>query len=158
MASDEPNDGDHNIEELDPRFPSGNWKGYFVQGGMQYRMTVEVTFQEGRVSGNGADVVGRFRIVGTYNLDAGRVTLRKHYLGQHMVAYDGDCGHNRSLHGRWDIRCHHLFGDWRLWPVNESEEEWELERAEVHTSAGLIVFTDWSGFEQQVQELIRHAK
>ena len=127
MTNDEWVPDDERCNETDPRFPSGEWQGFYMQDGGQHRMTVQLCFQRGRITGDGVDGVGGGRMVGTYNLDGGQVTLRKHYFAQHMVAYIGNGGPLRSLQGRWDIRADELCGFWRLWPVEAEDEEWAIE-------------------------------
>ena len=154
---DRPDDGSPS-PETDPRFPSGLWKGFYVQNGRKIRTAVDLVFHRtaadgGHVCGKGSDPVGNFRFVGTYGLDTGKVTLRKHYLAQHMVAYEGVCVSSLPmLEGRWQLRADHLTGCWRLWPVDK-DNEWELESVEVQSNEGSVAFTDWHDFDQHVQEL-----
>ncbi|HXE53271.1 MAG TPA: hypothetical protein VN541_09665, partial [Tepidisphaeraceae bacterium] len=52
--------------EVDPRFPSGEWKGFWLQRGLAGRqwMSLVLQFVEGHVSGEGRDAVGEFLIRG----------------------------------------------------------------------------------------------
>ena len=155
MSRHDPSKDDRPRVEPDPRFPSGAWEGFYMQNGNKARMKLELHFKRlnfrgGHVCGEGRDFVGAFRMVGTDDLAPGTITARKHYLGQHMVAYQGDyaviSGSDLpGLQGRWDISAHHLSGFWRLWPV-EDEEQWELESIEVQTRESPIVITDWTQY------------
>ena len=131
MASDELIPDDERCNETDPRFPSGQWQGFYVQSGTKHPMSAQLRFRRGRISGDGMDGVGGFRMAGTYNLDGGQVTLRKHYFAQHMVVYIGNGGPLRSLQGRWDLRADGLCGFWRLWPVDADDDEWVVESVTV---------------------------
>src|SRR5688572_13117077 len=74
-----------------PMYPSGRWDGFWVQQhlGRQTMTPFTLTFEEGRVSGSGRDVVGRFTFSGEYDEATGRVRMVKQYLGKHRVLYVG---------------------------------------------------------------------
>lgn len=162
MSRRDPPEDDRPRTEPDPRFPSGPWEGFYIQDGIKVRMKLDLHFQQGHVCGDGSDAVGAFRLVGIYSLDPGTITVRKHYLNQHMVAYQGDCAvisdsSRPALQGRWNIAAHHLSGFWRLWPT-EAEEEWELERIEVQTRESPVVITDWTQYITTQLEVIADAE
>src|SRR5690348_9033616 len=48
--------------ETDPRFPSGEWKGFWVQKEMRGRqwMRLALEFSGGKISGQGQDIIGKF--------------------------------------------------------------------------------------------------
>ena len=47
--------------ETDPRFPSGPWIGFYIQRGHgKQQMSLSLAFVDGRVTGTGRDIVGRF--------------------------------------------------------------------------------------------------
>src|SRR5437868_2102658 len=54
--------------ETDPRFPSGEWKGFWLQRGVAGRQWMSLTMQflDCRISGEGRDRVGQFRLSGRY--------------------------------------------------------------------------------------------
>jgi len=111
----------HPAVETDERFPSGPWVGFWIQHGMgKQKMSLSLTFIDGRVSGEGRDVVGRFNFVGNYDLTSGRVHMRKHYENAHSVGYDGaNQGDGMWLWGVW-----HVGGDrggFHLWPEGEDD-------------------------------------
>ncbi len=62
-------------------FPSGPWTGYYQHPtGQRGTQDLVLTFEDGRMSGAGADELGVFRIEGSYNeasheADCSRVTL-----------------------------------------------------------------------------------
>ena len=90
--------------EVDERFPTGPWLGFFQDGRLRAKawMELELVFRAGRVAGMGRDRVGKFRIVGRYDIANGRCTMAKGYLGAHGVDY---AGHNegRGIWGVWSI-------------------------------------------------------
>lgn len=72
-------------------YPSGRWDGFWVQEGWgrQSMTPFALRFANGKVSGEGCDVVGRFTFSGTYDEFTGAVRMVKQYLGKHMVLYVG---------------------------------------------------------------------
>ena len=108
--------------EIDPRFPSGEWKGFYLQRGAPGRqwMTLALEFRAGTVFGEGRDSVGEFLIRGSYELKDGRCALIKTYPGSHDVAYDGSNeGDGKWLWGVW--RIHTESGGFHLWPKGEED-------------------------------------
>lgn len=96
--------------ETDPRFPTGLWRGFFVQTHYppgRYPTELHLTFREGRIGGEGRDWVGRFVVAGRYDLGDGRCSWSKRYLGRHEVLYHG---YNEGK------------GIWGTWEINESDE------------------------------------
>jgi hypothetical protein len=110
--------------EVDPRFPSGPWKGFWLQQGMngrQWMRDVTLTFADGRVNGQGEDRVGEFVFRGRYSLDDGKVTLFKRYLGAHEVIYHGcNDGESLWLWGTWEMLPYDK-GGFHLWPKGEMD-------------------------------------
>ena len=116
--------------ETDPRFPSGPWIGFWIQRrwGKQ-QMSLSLAFVEGRVSGSGRDIVGRFDFNGTYDLKTGRVLMTKQYEGAHRVEYDGtNQGDGMWLWGVWNIRT--VRGGFHLWPEGEDDPTQRRLKAE----------------------------
>ncbi len=91
--------------ETDPRFPSGRWTGFFMQHVLTGRqtMTLDLTFQGGRLEARGRDVVGPFNFRGTYDTQDGRCRWTKHYDWKHNVAYTG-VNEGQGIWGVWEIR------------------------------------------------------
>lgn len=108
--------------EVDPRFPSGEWKGFWLQHGLSGRqwMSLVLQFVNGRVTGEGHDAVGEFVIRGTYDLDTGRCVLTKTYPASHDVFYTGaNEGDGKWLWGVWKIFIE--TGGFHLWPNGEPD-------------------------------------
>ena len=122
--------------ELDPRFPSGDWTGFYLQYWMPGRHTtnVHLTWQDGELAGNGSDRVGSYNLAGTYDAATGRCEWTKTYLGRHSVTYRGvNDGH--GIWGVWELpQLGGLFidrGGFHLWPegTEVSEESDRTEQA-----------------------------
>ncbi|MFO0825056.1 MAG: hypothetical protein U0792_18360 [Gemmataceae bacterium] len=60
-------------------------------------------FGHGSVTGEGKDVVGRFRFAGSYDEATGALRLVKQYLGKHQVLYVGQPDGEGSIQGTWSI-------------------------------------------------------
>jgi hypothetical protein len=108
--------------ETDPRFPSGEWKGFYLQRDVPGRqwMALALEFSGGRVAGEGRDSVGEFLLRGVYELKDGRCTLVKTYPGSHDVLYTGSNeGDGKWLWGVW--RIHTESGGFHLWPKGEED-------------------------------------
>ena len=118
MTVREPRNEDLFADETDPRFPSGPWKGYFLQRTGRpgkHWMELELTFRGGVVTGAGRDLVGKFLFRGAYAVEDGRCTLTKHYLGRHAVDYAG-YNEGRGIYGGWSIPSDGLHGGFLVWP------------------------------------------
>jgi hypothetical protein len=103
--------------ETDPRFPSGPWKGFFLDKRLSERrwMELDLVFKQGRVVGNGRDFVGKFVFSGAYDLKLGKCRFKKGYIGQHSVNYDG-YNEGRGVWGVWSIPTDSLQGGFHIWP------------------------------------------
>lgn len=124
-------EGGNNPQELDPRFPSGPWKGYFLQASLPGRQWMRLTldFRDGRARGAGRDGVGDFLIDGEYDLESGRCQLQKDYIGQHSVVYDG-FNEGKGIWGTWEIPPI-AKGGFHIWPEAIGEPDGDqLVRAE----------------------------
>jgi hypothetical protein len=114
---------DHELapSERDPRYPSGPWKGFFLQSWMPGRhpTTMHLTWRDGGLAGTGQDWVGPYTIDGHYDLQTGRCAWTKQYLGKHSVAYRG-INDGRGIWGVWEIRQFGGFyidrGGFHIWP------------------------------------------
>jgi len=130
--------------ETDPRFPTGRWRGYYVQFGRRADMELNLEFRDGDVHGEGEDPVGWFIITGTYDVDDGKVLVQKEYLGRHTVIYDGVAGADRHLRGDWTFRHSQGRGPWHLWPIGD-----EADRAETTVVKQPIVISNWITLESE---------
>lgn len=120
--------------ETDERFPSGPWTGFFLQPILPGRhwMELNLTFQNGSVSGEGRDWVGEFLIRGRYDTSDGKCWWSKRYLGRHDVAYLG-YNEGRGIWGNWDIVDPPLKGGFHIWPkgMNMGGDNARSEEAEL---------------------------
>jgi hypothetical protein len=103
-------------------FPSGPWTGFYNYGAgvKRHRMDISLTFENGRISGDGVDDVGRFAIAGHYDTSNGECHWTKTYIGAHDVFYRG-FREGKGIWGIWDLRI--MSGGFHIWPVGEVEDE-----------------------------------
>jgi hypothetical protein len=122
--------------ETDPRFPSGPWVGFWIQGGLgKQKMRLILSFAEGRINGGGTDIVGRFAFDGTYDLKTGRCLMTKQYEGAHRVGYDGvNQGDGLWIWGLWHQR--YTRGGFHLWPEGEEDPTERRTGAEAKLPTG----------------------
>ena len=126
----------------DPRFPSGEWTGFWLQrayAGRQW-MRLFLTFKDGLIRGGGSDRVGDFDMRGTYDLATGNCSIAKSYHDAHLVEYEGrNEGDGQWIWGLWRIRPTDQ-GGFHLWPAGEDDptmrrlkeqKDVELERPRV---------------------------
>jgi len=109
--------------EQDSRFPSGPWKGFFLQPQIKGRswMDLDLTFRDGTMRGEGRDWVGKFIIVGRYETESGKCWWTKRYIGKHDVAYQG-YNEGKGIWGTWEIPP--LWrGGFHIWPVAMGEPD-----------------------------------
>ena len=86
-------------------YPSGQWEGFWVQEywGRQAMTPFFLRFADGKVSGEGKDVVGRFTFTGISDEGTGLLRLVKQYIGRHSVLYVGQPDGEGSILGTWHI-------------------------------------------------------
>lgn len=118
--------------EVDDRFPTGEWRGFFVQpdSTRRHMMNMALQFAEGRLSGTGEDWVGAFTISGRYDTRTGECSWRKQYVGQHSIEYGGRA-RNRGIVGQWRIPklLPYGTGPFFIWPRALGDLGSEFERA-----------------------------
>ncbi len=85
-------------------YPSGVWRGWWEQygWGRQPMGPLVLRFADGRIEGEGRDVVGPFTFTGAYD-DHGAIRMVKQYLGRHQVHYQGTYDGEGTILGRWSI-------------------------------------------------------
>src|SRR6185369_7073373 len=66
-------------------------------------MKLSLAFAGGKISGEGTDFIGPFVMSGHYDLTSGKVTIRKQYLGHHLVSYEGNAEIDQGIWGLWTI-------------------------------------------------------
>jgi hypothetical protein len=99
-------------------YPSGRWDGFWVQEnyGRQAMTPFTLNFAEGRITGQGKDMVGRFTFSGLYDEATGVVRMVKQYIGKHQVLYVGQPDGEGSIQGTWSIGPYNK-GPFRLRPI-----------------------------------------
>ena len=117
--------------ETDPRFPSGPWIGYYLQGRQRSRMEMRLTFGKGVMTGEGRDVIGRFSFRGRYSVEDGTCHWIKHYHGQHDVFYRG-YDEGKGIWGVWEITmgAFSARGGFHIWPEGMAVDDAEVLAAE----------------------------
>ena len=103
--------------ELDGRFPSGPWTGYFLQPAIpgKHWMDLSLSFCDGVVTGEGRDWVGEFRIKGRYQLEDGKCWWTKAYVKKHSIPYQG-YNEGKGIWGTWEYQAAWK-GGFYIWPV-----------------------------------------
>lgn len=104
-----------------PDFPSGDWVGFYQQGGSRCRTELRLRFHNRSVSGAGADAVGEFTIRGRFDPETREVNFIKRYLAAHDVYYRG-FRETRGIWGVWEIGSTDRAG-FHIWPRAEGEEQ-----------------------------------
>jgi hypothetical protein len=105
--------------EEDSRFPSGPWKGFFLQPVLTGRhwMELSLTFRRGVIRGEGRDWVGTFSFRGRYEVETGKCWWTKQYLGRHALHYQG-YNEGKGIWGTWDWPGAPTWrGGFHIWPV-----------------------------------------
>ena len=105
--------------ETDPRFPSGRWLGFFLDRRMpgRHEMELELTFRDGKLSGEGRDFVGEFLVRGHYQLEDGNCSWIKQYIGAHSIGYRG-FNEGQGIWGTWELlpALWSVTGGFQIWP------------------------------------------
>jgi hypothetical protein len=78
-------------------------EGWWEQFGLgrQPMEDLTISFDDGRLTGTGWDVVGQFTLTGSVQQD--RVIIVKRYIGQHSVEYLGTYDGEGTMSGMWRI-------------------------------------------------------
>jgi hypothetical protein len=120
--------------ETDHRFPSGEWTGFWLQKGTfdgRQKMELALTFLDGKVSGDGKDIVGPFTMRGRYDLSNGKVVIHKYYP-EHHVLYEGWAELDKGIWGVWTVPGLAKDG-FHLWPKGMRDPSQPMKRAEAGT-------------------------
>jgi hypothetical protein len=85
-------------------YPSGAWRGYWDQEvwGRQPMGPLNLRFKDGRIEGEGRDIIGRFTFTGVYD-ERGAIRMVKQYIGKHRVLYEGTYDGEGTIFGQWSI-------------------------------------------------------
>ena len=105
--------------EQDSRFPSGPWKGFFLQPLMPGRhwMELNLTFRRGVLRAEGGDRVGAFTFRGRYDVESGKCWWTKQYIGKHALSYQG-YNEGKGIWGTWEaLGSPGWRGGFHIWPV-----------------------------------------
>lgn len=108
--------------EVDDRFVSGRWRGFWLQGTMRSKTELTLQFRNGTVTGDGYDWVGSFVLHGSYSVESGEVTWVKSYPQSHQIDYRGAAEHGQGIWGLWRIPGADR-GGFQIWPESTSEQE-----------------------------------
>jgi len=141
--------------ESNPYLPSGWWDGFYCydQSPRQHKMSSELFFSRGRVTGSGSDDVSPFEWNGHYNLEEYKIKLSKSYA-THTVKYRGDIDEN-GIWGTWEIVQDYskypqhivatyreafkkeIIGGFHIWPTPTHSEHNEYSLSEANESEKL---------------------
>lgn len=87
-------------------YPSGTWHGHWDQElfGRQPMGPLMLRFEDGRIDGEGLDIIGPFTFTGEYDAQ-GTVRMVKQYHGRrtHQVLYNGSYDGEGTIFGQWHI-------------------------------------------------------
>jgi hypothetical protein len=110
-------------------FPSGPWTGFFTYRGCprKWSMDVNLTFANGRMTGEGHDSVGAFIIAGAYDSSTKECYWTKTYVAAHDVFYKG-FREGKGIWGNWEIGSRSK-GGFQIWPEGAGDSEDETEEA-----------------------------
>lgn len=146
------NKHDHPISlETDERFVTGVWRGFYIQWGQRGKQELHLSFFDGQIVGDGADPAGDFRVLGTYDINAGKLWMQKLYAS-HNVEYDGHA-EGDGVWGLWSINDgpHPDKGGFHIWPDCEGEHHAQtLEQHQprpvisAHPHANAFSGMDWN--------------
>lgn len=106
----------------DADFPSGPWTGYYqYPDGRRGGMDLNLRFEGSRLTGQGQDELGRFRVEGSYDAANHEALWSKSYPSGHAVEYRGFReGPVKGIWGTWQIT-----GDWsggfHIWPLEDGQ-------------------------------------
>lgn len=80
-------------------------------------MELNLTFQQGAITGEGRDRVGEFLIRGKYAVADGRCHWCKRYIGAHDIDYDG-FNEGKGIWGTWELLSvfEQARGGFHIWP------------------------------------------
>ncbi|MDR3639404.1 MAG: hypothetical protein P4L84_36725 [Isosphaeraceae bacterium] len=129
--------------EQDHRFPSGAWKGFFLQPVLPGKnwMELNLTFRDGKLTGDGRDRVGEFLFRGRYELESGKCWWTKQYVGRHSIAYEG-YNEGKGIWGVWTMpEVRTWRGGFRIWPVAMGDPTGETLKEQVEVPISVDVDT-----------------
>ena len=107
--------------EQDGRFPSGPWKGFFLQPGMSGRswMEIRLTFRKGELRGEGRDWGGESLFRGRSEVETGKCLVEQTVYAASTPFITRDTTKGKVFGGcgqEWLPQPHHR-GGYHIWPV-----------------------------------------
>ena len=119
--------------------PSGPWTGFYRYRHLPGTCKTDLilTFENGRITGEGNDIVGPFVISGSYDAASKECYWTKTYVAAHDVFYKG-FREDKGIWGLWEIG-EHWRGGFHVWPRgskgagNEVDSQAEELPAEIVT-------------------------
>jgi len=100
-------------------------------------MDLDLTFANSRLSGDGNDDIGRFKVHGTYDAKALECSWTKSYVGAHAVFYRG-FREGKGIWGTWEVTLQN-HGGFHIWPKRAGEGDAETAAAEKEQPAETAV-------------------
>lgn len=110
-----------------PGYPSGAWIGYWEQQrlGRQAMNPLHLVFEQTKIRGNGADLIGTFTLSGEVRGDAS-IRFVKKYDGGHAVVYHGEHDGEGTIQGIWVLE--HDRGVFAIRPIAPpSLADWPIQ-------------------------------
>ncbi len=103
---------------MDDPFVSGEWSGFYLERHRAQRgwMHMFLTFENGKIRGEGTDYVGPWTATGSYDESTKQCQWVKQYVGRHLVEYAGIASEN-GIQGVWQIVGQ---GEFHIWPNSHS--------------------------------------
>jgi hypothetical protein len=118
-------------------FPSGPWTGFYTYRPKdRHRMDLDLTFANGKLTGDGHDDVGRFKVRGDYSEQTLECSWTKTYVGAHSVFYRG-FREGKGIWGTWEITLSN-HGGFHIWPKRRGAGDAETTATEAKQPAGPI--------------------
>ena len=111
------------VDMQEKDFPSGPWTGFYqYRTGDRGDQDLRLEFQNGRMTGSGADALGGFTIEGSYNTGSIEARWMKSYPQGHSIEYVGFReGPAPGIWGTWTISTDWT-GGFHIWPLDASSE------------------------------------
>ena len=100
-------------------------------------MDLDLTFAAGKLSGDGNDDVGRFKVRGDYSAQTLECSWTKSYIGAHSVFYRG-FREGKGIWGTWEITLQ-SHGGFHIWPKRLDEGDVETTAAKMEQPADTAV-------------------
>lgn len=112
-------------------FPSGPWTGFYqYRNGKRGHQDLRLSFENGRLTGTGADELGQFIIEGSYDAASKEARWLKTYPTAHSIEYRGFReGALPGIWGTWTVSAD-WHGGFHIWPVGDTDVADEEEEVQ----------------------------